>query len=124
MRAIWLAVKCLHALSAERASSLSGVRAENSSGLSGSNAQANVGNNLLILAGMNNKRSIHKAFLDSFVPARKGDMYASVLGLVSECICRKEQLFSLGKLKHSVYCFSNIFDTKSFSHTHDIKPQG
>ncbi len=79
-------MKCLHALSAERASSLSGVWAASSSGLSGSNAQANVGNNLLILAGMNNKRSIHKGVLDGFVPARKGDMYASV-GLVSECIC-------------------------------------
>lgn len=32
-------------------------------------APAKVGNNLLILAGMNNKRSIHKAFLDGFVPA-------------------------------------------------------
>lgn len=101
-------MKCLHALSAKRASSLSGVRAASSSGLSGSNAQANVGNNLLILAGMN-KRSIHKPFLDGFVPARlKGHLDASVY-LVSECICRKEQLFSSGKFKHSVYCFSILF---------------
>lgn len=70
MRAIWLAVKCVHALSAERACSLSGVRAASSSGLRGSNALAEVGNNLLILAGMNNKRSIHKAFLNGIVPAR------------------------------------------------------
>lgn len=70
MRAIWLAVKCVHALSAERASSLSGVRAASSSGLSGSNAPAKVGNNLLILAGMNNKHSKHKASLDGLVPAR------------------------------------------------------
>lgn len=47
-----------------------GVRAASSSGLRGSNAPAKVGTNLLILTGMNNKRSIHKAFLDCIVPAR------------------------------------------------------
>ncbi len=121
MRAIWLAVKCVHALSAERASSLSGVRAASSSGLRGSNAPAKVGNNLLILAGMNNKHSIHKAFLDGLVPARLKVIWIHLwVWWVNVYVCRKEQLFSSGKLKRSVYCFGNIFDPKSFSHTYDI----
>lgn len=84
-----------------------GVRAASSSGLHGSNAPAKVGNNLLILTGMNNKRSIHKSIPGLYCSRKvKGNLDASV-GLVNVYVCRKEQLYSLG-LKCPIHSFGNI----------------
>lgn len=111
MRTIWLAVKCVNASSADVR--VAGVRAASSSGLRGSNAPAKVGNNLLILTGMNNKRSIHKAFLDCTVPARSNVIWMWVWW-ENVYVCRKQQLYGSEKTEMSHSFFWKYFWYKKF----------
>lgn len=94
---------------------VAGVRAASSSGLRGSSAPAKVGNNLLILSGMNNKRSIHKAFLDCIVPARSNVIWMHLwVWWENVYACRREQLYGSEKTEMSHSFFWKHFWYKMF----------
>lgn len=80
----WLWIVCMHWV--QSASSLAGVRAASFSWLYGSYVPVKTGNNVLNLSWINDKHSIHKAFLYHIVSFKVKVHLDATVGLVSECM--------------------------------------